>query len=65
MFNILQALLRNLEEKGTLCELMGDVSYFRREDADYSSQDFASSALLLFYVLFLFEEIISAPKRAC
>lgn len=41
-----------LEEKGTLCELMGDVSYFRRENSDYSSQDFASSALLLFYVLF-------------
>jgi hypothetical protein len=31
---------------------MGDVSYFRRKDSDYSSQDFASSALLLFYVLF-------------
>jgi len=25
-----------LEEKGTSCELMGDVSYFRRENSDFS-----------------------------
>jgi len=36
---------------------MGDVSYFRRENSDYSSQDLASSALLLFYVLFYLKKL--------
>merc|ERR550517_675857 len=46
-----------LEEKGTLCELMGDVSYFRRENSVYSSQDLASLALLFFYVLFCLKKL--------
>merc|ERR1719354_119359 len=37
-FNVFIArlLIGGLEEKGTSCELMGDVSYFRRENSDFS-----------------------------